>query len=342
MYNSPKVTVIIPNYNHVKYLPKRIDSVLQQTYSNIEVLILDDCSPDNSREVIDRYAKHDNRIQTVYNTQNSGSTFRQWSKGLGLATGKYVWIAESDDYADITLLEKLVAKLEADDEIGLAYCNSWYVYEETQTIELNEKFYQELDPELWKNDFVMPGIDLVRKFMFYRNIIPNASAVVMRKDTLDQVTLPDGSWKLVGDWFYWASLMAISKIAFKAEPLNYFRFHNNNVRSKSNAKGYDLLETLRMLNAIQKYGPFDPVFKQRVFDEMIPWWMLTMIGYYPVLPLKRNWEIYKSFASLDSNFKNRFRKDFSKAFFSRNFSGVRQLLGDGLLYPLIKKIRKKD
>ncbi|HVB58282.1 MAG TPA: glycosyltransferase family 2 protein, partial [Candidatus Acidoferrales bacterium] len=101
--NMPTVSVIVPNYNHARFLRKRIDSVLQQTFQDFELILLDDCSTDDSRSILSSYAG-DPRIRIEFNDANSGSTFKQWNKGVRLARGKYVWIAESDDYAGEKLL----------------------------------------------------------------------------------------------------------------------------------------------------------------------------------------------------------------------------------------------
>ena len=69
------VSVIIPNYCHARYLKQRIDSVLAQTYSDIEVVLLDDCSTDSSREILESYRSHPRIKQIVYNDRNSGSAF---------------------------------------------------------------------------------------------------------------------------------------------------------------------------------------------------------------------------------------------------------------------------
>ena len=98
------VSVIIPNYCHARFLNQRIDSVLNQTYSDYEVIILDDCSTDNSREIIESYRNHPKISHIVYNEKNSGSTFIQWEKGFELARGEYIWIAESDYVARSTFL----------------------------------------------------------------------------------------------------------------------------------------------------------------------------------------------------------------------------------------------
>jgi cellulose synthase/poly-beta-1,6-N-acetylglucosamine synthase-like glycosyltransferase len=91
----PKVSVIIPNYNHARYLRQRIESVVGQTYQDFEVILLDDCSTDESRSIIDEYAR-DPRVRIEFNQKNSGNTFKQWNKGVKLARGEYVWVAESD------------------------------------------------------------------------------------------------------------------------------------------------------------------------------------------------------------------------------------------------------
>src|ERR1700730_10551870 len=114
--NQPKVSVIIPNHNHAPYLRQRIDTVLQQTFQDFEVILMDDCSTDDSRAIISEYAT-DPRVRIEFNGRNSGSAFKQWNKGVGLARGEYVWIAESDDYADLRLLERLVAVLDEETKI---------------------------------------------------------------------------------------------------------------------------------------------------------------------------------------------------------------------------------
>ena len=84
------VSVIIPNYNHAPFLKERIDSVLQQTYTDFEVIILDDCSTDNSKEIIETYRMHPKVVHIEYNVVNSGSTFKQWKKGIDLTKGEWI------------------------------------------------------------------------------------------------------------------------------------------------------------------------------------------------------------------------------------------------------------
>ena len=105
--------------------------MLRQTCQDFEVILLDDCSIDESRSILSEYVD-DPRVRIEFNAVNSGSTFKQWNKGVRLARGEYVWLAESDDYADERLLERLVAVLDADPTVMFAYCRSWRVTEDDQ------------------------------------------------------------------------------------------------------------------------------------------------------------------------------------------------------------------
>jgi Glycosyltransferases involved in cell wall biogenesis len=104
------VTVIIPNFNHAAFLKQRIESVLNQTFQDFEMIVIDDCSADESREVIEAYRNHPKVSQVVYNEQNSGSAFKQWVKGVALAKGDWIWIAESDDWAEHDFLERMMPR----------------------------------------------------------------------------------------------------------------------------------------------------------------------------------------------------------------------------------------
>src|SRR5436190_2458977 len=95
----PRVSVIVPNYNHAPFLERRIESVLRQTFQDYELLIMDDASTDSSPDIIARYGKLP-KVRILLNDRNSGSPFHQWNKGVNEAKGDFIWIAESDDYAD--------------------------------------------------------------------------------------------------------------------------------------------------------------------------------------------------------------------------------------------------
>lgn len=234
-----KVSVIIPNYNHALYLRQRIDSVLEQSYQNFELLILDDCSPDNSKDIIAEYANHPKVSAVVFNEKNSGSTFKQWKKGIDLAKGDYIWIAESDDVADPLFLEKSIQALSSNSSVGLVQSQSFYYSSDNQVGEVF-KTYQ--TPYKWDNDFFEKGSDFVKNAMMINNSLINASAIVFRKEAIKD-SLMDTTFKLNGDWFLYLSILLKYDFYHLGSPLNYFRQHNNkgssaNVKNFNNLKEY--------------------------------------------------------------------------------------------------------
>ena len=115
----PKVSIIIPNYNHAKYLLQRLESIFNQTYQDFELILLDDCSTDNSVKILKEYALDPKVSHFIINKKNSGSPFIQWAKGFELAKGEYIWIAESDDCSENIFLEEMVNLLKNNNSLIL-------------------------------------------------------------------------------------------------------------------------------------------------------------------------------------------------------------------------------
>ena len=132
-----KVSVVIPNYNYSRFLEERIDSIMLQSYPIYELIILDDCSTDNSLEtidkVLDKYKNTNVIIKKIYNKENGGSVFSQWQKGFENATGDYVWIAEADDSANLKFLETMMQTFN-DDKVVLSYAESMRIDENNKMI----------------------------------------------------------------------------------------------------------------------------------------------------------------------------------------------------------------
>lgn len=236
-----KVSVIIPNYRHARYLKERIDSVLEQTYRDFEVIILDDCSPDDSREIIETYRTRKKIAHIVYNEHNSGSTFVQWQKGFDLAQGEYIWIAESDDFADPEFLSSCVEQLESDPSCTLAYTESRLVDAESRPMKKRMKgAYSKGSPcDMWEGD------DFVLRNMLRCNTIYNASMAVFRKAAIpaDKTYM---QFRLNGDWLFWVEIALQGKVAHINAPYNNFRQHEVKVTHTSRTDGTGLAELLRL------------------------------------------------------------------------------------------------
>lgn len=228
---APTVSVIIPNYNHAAYLRQRIESVLSQSYTDFEVILLDDASTDSSREITEEYRSDKKVTHIVYNESNSGSTFYQWEKGLSLAAGKYIWIAESDDFCASDFLELLVHTLDKDDKLALAYAKTMRVDEDGAVIGDLAFWYNDLSKSRWTRSYKAAGNKEIKKYLSIKNTIPNASAVVFRRSALKQFDKAVLNFKVCGDWYFWVQLISNQKLAYVAGTTNYFRTHTASVRA---------------------------------------------------------------------------------------------------------------
>ena len=282
------ISVIVPNYNHAKFLKERIDSILNQTFQDFELIILDDCSTDNSRETIESY-RHLPNVSIFYKLKNSGSPFKQWKKGIKLAKGKYIWIAESDDFAEPTFLEKMFEILNRGN--GLAYCRSSDV--DQNGLKKSDFFWADgLEEKRWKNDFENLGTDEIKNYLVYRCTIPNASACVFKKEL---ATLNCGFDKMryCGDWLFWIKLLENTSIGFSAETLSHFRHHEGSTRNKKSAKQelkkkleiISIIETSRMQFKLEvpnenEYKFYDWVVKGFYRELIIPKKLKHMLIFY--------------------------------------------------------------
>lgn len=243
----PKVSVIVPNYNHAPYLEQRIESILNQTFQDFELILLDDCSNDNSVEVLKRYADHPKLSHLVINEQNSGSTFKQWDKGIALSKGEYVWIAESDDVADLFFLETISNLIKNQPDIGLAYTQSRLIdskgnvtYEQGVGTDGSTKKYS--------------GIEFIRKKLLFSNVIWNASMMIFRKSLYENIDKSQFlNMKYCGDWFFYTLISEHSNVLEINQVLNNFRVHSQNVSTKAESNGKTFFEGLDIYNYGSKY-----------------------------------------------------------------------------------------
>ncbi len=240
---NPLVSVIIPTYNHAEYLQERINSVLHQSYTNFEVIILDDASQDASKEIIEQHNHHFQIVHQVFNIKNSGSPFLQWKKGIELAQGKYIWIAESDDTCNLFFLETLTSILENNSSLLAIYVDSERDIRNWTTTKTHS------DCELR----IFEGRDFIKKNMLTSPAIVNASAVLFRKDAIKKDIFQFISiYKTAFDWLFWCHILIQGKIGFYPHKLNLFRQHQQNTSLKSNLKGLFVIEGLHIISYLKE------------------------------------------------------------------------------------------
>lgn len=233
--NNVSISVVVPNYNYEKFLYQRLYSILYQKVKIDEIIILDDCSKDNSRQLINNI--YDNlkdiiNIRKVYNKENSGSAFKQWKKGFELAKGDYVWIAEADDYCDKNLLNELIKPIKDNKDIYISYADTAFINAEGKII------LKSIVPEIdimktghWNENFIDDGKEEYKNYSFLNCTLANVSSCIIKKDNYEEEFKLSGNYKQAGDWLLYVNIMRKGKIAYCNKPLNYYRMHGNNVSS---------------------------------------------------------------------------------------------------------------
>lgn len=292
----PAVSIVVPNYNHARFLRQRIDTILAQTFQDFELILLDDCSTDDSRSILSSYAS-DPRVRLDFNDKNSGSTFKQWNKGVRLARCEYVWIAESDDYADPSFLERLVAILASDPNIVVAWCRSWSVTEGGQLAGLAETRFLGADQDCWSVDYCRDGREVCRNYMIRSNIMTNASAILFRKAAYQRVGGADETMRLSGDWKLWASLLLEGKVAYVSETLNYYRFHDSAVRNTLDFPKIVLPEWFDVSRWLEDRVSAPPEVLRKACHERAQNWVPAVLSMH--VPWKTKREILRRVRALD-------------------------------------------
>lgn len=300
MTATPTVSVVVPNYNHARFLRQRIDSILTQTYQDFELILLDDRSTDEGREILREYASDPHVSHVEFNEENSGSTFKQWNKGVRLARGKYVWIAESDDYADARFLARVIGPLETSDDVALSYSRSWRVSADGTVDGFWDSYLGYLDPNRWAGDFFADGREECRKYLVRCNTVQSASSVLFRRDPFWEVGGADESLVLGGDWKTWAA-MALSggRVSHVGEPLNFCRFHEASVSEKNLRNGVWADETLVIVAWILERVGWDERSELTLCDELSKLWLPAVTN--GRFSFSRRWAILRRAAAVDSH-----------------------------------------
>ena len=237
--DKPLVSIIIPNYNHADYLEERIRSILNQTYTNYEIIILDDRSTDNSIEIINKFRDNSHISNIIINEENSGSPFKQWFKGISLAKGDLIWIAECDDSCELCMLERLV-------DTYLKY-NCVYAFSRSMVID-SKGTKQYISQRHFKKDIHLSGDKFIRKFLCISNTVRNASSVIFSKKAALNINKDFMTYHECGDWIFWIEMARLGNVAVISSPLNLFRRYSETNTSIASKNGLTDIEDKRVFD----------------------------------------------------------------------------------------------
>lgn len=273
-----KVSVIVPNYNHAPYLKRRLDSIYGQTYRNFEVILLDDCSTDESQNILCEYANRYKEITTVvFNSINSGGVFNQWHKGISLAHGDLIWIAESDDYCDITHLSELI-RFFKNEAVMLSFCRSDFVKGDDGTkMWTSEEFLADTKLDIWGNEFIRSAHWVVNHAWGMKNIIPNVSSAIFRHPGAIPI-MSDKSWRnmrLCGDWIFYLHLIRGGLVAYSPRTTNYYRQHGSGTSINTQKENTYYREHEKVVVGLLELYKIDPSILDRQQQSLYLHWCVS-------------------------------------------------------------------
>ncbi len=296
-----KVSVVIPNYNYENYIQERIDSILLQTYPIYELIILDDCSKDNSvakiKEVLKQYP--DLKHKLIVNKKNSNSIFSQWQKGFSESSGDYVWIAEADDSADPHFLEEVMKGFD-DEEVKISYSESLRMDENNIVISSSCRDWMEgVSTTRWNYSYIKDGKEEIQEALSICNTIPNVSAVVFKKENQIELIEESKQFKISGDWNLYYRILQTGKIAYCAKSYNFFRKHSksSSTVAKKEIELEEVLKIQKMIrdnyelnsNQIMRQGMRYGTISQEVnpdFLKEVEWMMAKKVAWIIPHPIK--------------------------------------------------------
>lgn len=266
---SKKVSVIVPVYNVERYLEECINSLIYQDYYNLEIILVDDASTDNSPILCDKAAMIDERIKVIHKQKGGAASAR--NLGLSVMSGDYVCFVDSDDYVDKDYIQKLVENLEKVNA-DVAVCGFWYLY----------KNYEEKNEQLNMYQ-VMSQIDFLKNFLtdWTSGLIWNK---IFCSDVVREIRFEEGH-KIDDEFFTYKVIMKCKKIVMFDTPLYYYRMRASSVMSSSfKYQKQIILDRVEYITerfdlVTKAYPELREVYTENLTDNLIRLWRTS--GEFP-------------------------------------------------------------
>jgi Glycosyltransferases, probably involved in cell wall biogenesis len=223
MMMTPLISVIIPNYNYSKYLREAIESVLEQTYPNIEVIVVDDGSKDNSKEILESY---EGKIKTVFQKNQGVSAAR--NNGAAISSGEFLAFLDADDVWFPTKIEKQVQKFLSDEGLGLVHVG-------VEEINADGKGIRTLLNGLEGN--------VSHEFLLFERavILGGGSGFMVSRKVFEEVGGFDPRLSTSADWDIFYRVSSRYRVGFVPEILLKYRVHNSNMHANIPRMEHDMM-----------------------------------------------------------------------------------------------------
>lgn len=261
---EPKISVVVPVYNAAKYLPCCLKSLLLQTYGNIEIIAIDDCSTDNSLSILEEFANKDKRIKIIKQTHNQGQAVAR-NVGLKNVSGEYVSFIDSDDWISLCLYEKFVKDIQnTPQDIDIYYFNGFLFYEKTI---MDKGIFPIFDIHFWR------GYLDKKIFSFKDNTNPmvgtiSACSKIFKKEYLEKFGFKFLENKIFEDaLFSMQTFLNTDNIYVKNEYMYNYRQHGTSTVHTMGENAFDLFVIHEEIEKLFKEHDFYEKSKYALFQS---------------------------------------------------------------------------
>lgn len=239
----------MPCYNHAGFIAESVRAILAQTDPDLELIIVNDCSRDNSLSVANELAAADSRVRVIHHTYNQGAS-RSRNDGLRAAAGHFIGFCDADDIWEPRKLATQIEFLNRHPEIAVVHCDASIIDEAGKFT--GKTFAQLYNPPIEASGQILPHL-ITRNFI-------NIQTVLMRRGCLEQAGYFDGNIKWVEDWWYWVCVADKFRFGYLPEPLARYRVHSQST-NRVQGRGYcinryklfrRILRKVRTLNSGQR------------------------------------------------------------------------------------------
>lgn len=265
--SSRKVSVCIPTYNYGNYIAEAIESILAQNFTDFELLIIDDCSKDQTAQVVESYARQDSRIRFIANEVNLGMV-ENWNACLAQASGEYIKFVFGDDLlASPDSIGRMVSLMDNDKSISLV-CSARNLIDESSRVTRVESNFK---------TGIMAGTDVINRCMLDQgNLIGEPSVVMFRRCQAGRGFNP--MYKQIVDLEMWFHLLEQGSFAYIDEPLCSFRIHGQQQTAKNKETQSHLKDSVYLLEEYlhKDYILFSTFKKKYIeYDNLYNIWKLN-------------------------------------------------------------------
>jgi glycosyltransferase involved in cell wall biosynthesis len=270
--NERKVSIVLCCYNHAEFLAESLQSIKNQTYRNIELIVTDDSSSDQSRFIIQKWLSDNNFKAKLYFTSNNIGLSNVLNNVLDLIDGFYVKIISADDFLHKDSIKKCVDDLiKRGDEFGMVFTDSWTVTEESQLIDniFNLDYLKDVSKEK------------MRELLISDNRIP-ALTVLMKTEALKKTGFYDSNF-LIEDYYRWLKINKNYWISYLPEKLAYYRIHKNNTSTLKNNRIKNDMLLLKMKFDVDKLNKsyIESEISSRLYYNNLSWRIISGYIRYP-------------------------------------------------------------